>query len=411
MTERTIIVGASHCGAQLCVSLRQGGWAGEITLIGEETAPPYHRPPLSKDFLLGQKHLSDILIRPEQVYTEAGIDMRLGIRATDIDRKAKTVTLETGEILSYTKLVLATGARVRKLPIPGADLPSVFYLRDQLDVEAIKQKAMTAKTALIIGGGYIGLETAASLRKLGLDVTVLEAMPRILQRVTSPELSDFFKRVHKEEGTTILESVAASSLQTTHPQTAASGLSVTTQCGQTLTADFVVIGIGVIPNTDLAEAAGLSVGNGIEINEFCQTDDPDIYAAGDVAWHYNPIFGRHLRLESVPNTTDQAKIAAQHINGNPIAQNSVPWFWSDQYDVKLQIAGLSDGYTDIVIRGDHLTSRKFSIFYFKDSALLAVDAVNDPQSFMMGKMALTKNKTVDKTLLANPEQSLKATLI
>jgi len=383
MTERTIIVGASHCGAQLCVSLRQGGWAGEITLIGEETAPPYHRPPLSKDFLLGQKHLSDILIRPEQV----------------------------GEILSYTKLVLATGARVRKLPIPGADLPSVFYLRDQLDVEAIKQKAMTAKTALIIGGGYIGLETAASLRKLGLDVTVLEAMPRILQRVTSPELSDFFKRVHKEEGTTILENVAASSLQTTHPQTAASGLSVTTQCGQTLTADFVVIGIGVIPNTDLAEAAGLSVGNGIEINEFCQTDDPDIYAAGDVAWHYNPIFGRHLRLESVPNTTDQAKIAAQHINGNPIAQNSVPWFWSDQYDVKLQIAGLSDGYTDIVIRGDHLTSRKFSIFYFKNSALLAVDAVNDPQSFMMGKMALTKNKTVDKTLLANPEQSLKATLI
>ena len=374
-------------------------------MIGDEAVPPYHRPPLSKDFLLGSRSIDDILIRPAESYADANIELRLGQRVTQIDRNAKTVTLTSGDNLSYTKLVIATGARIRKLPIPGAELPNVFYLRDSDDVEAIRSRTADAKNAVVIGGGYIGLETAASLRKLGLNVTVLEAMSRILQRVTSPELSSFFRRLHTEEGTDILENVMASEITNS-----GEALSVKTKCGQEFAADVVVIGIGVIPNTELAEEAGLAVGNGIEVNEFCQTNDPDIYAAGDVSWHYNPIYDRHMRLESVPNTTEQAKIAAAHINGKELPHKALPWFWSDQYDVKLQIAGLIEGYTDIIVRGNIETGREFALFYFKDDALLAVDAVNSPQSFMMGKMALTKGKTLDKAIVADIDAPLKSAL-
>ena len=406
MTDRAIIIGASHTASQLCVSLRQGGWSGEIIVIGDEAVPPYHRPPLSKDFLLGNRSIDDILIRPAQSYADANIELRLGERVTKINRDAKTVTLANGDSLSYTKLVVATGARIRKLPIPGADLPHVFYLRDSADVEAIRVSTANAKNAVVIGGGYIGLETAASLRKLGLNVTVLEAMSRILQRVTSPELSSFFRRLHTEEGTNILEEVMASKISKS-----GNALSVKTKCGQEFPADIVVIGIGVIPNTELAEAANLKVGNGIEVNEYCQTNDPDIYAAGDVSWYYNPIYARHMRLESVPNTTEQAKVTAAHINGKETPLNALPWFWSDQYDVKLQIAGLIEGYTDIVLRGDIDKGCEFAIFYFKDDVLLAVDAVNSPQSFMMGKMTLTKGKTLDKAIVADVNAPLKSALI
>ena len=405
MTNKAIIIGASHTASQLCVSLRQGGWTGDIVVIGDENVPPYHRPPLSKDFLLGNRSLDDILIRPAQSYEDANIELRLGQRVTTINRAAKTVTLKNGDSLSYTKLVIATGARIRKLPISGAELPNVFYLRDSVDVEAIKSRTASAKNAVVIGGGYIGLETAASLRKLGLNVTVLEAMPRILQRVTSPELSSFFWRLHTEEGTKILEDVMASEI-TQSGET----LQVHTKCGQEFPADFVVIGIGVIPNMELAVEAELNVSNGVEVNEFCQTNDPDIYAAGDVSWHYNPIYERHMRLESVPNTTEQAKVAAAHINGKETPHQALPWFWSDQYDVKLQIAGLIEGYTDIVARGDVDTSREFALYYFKDDALLAVDAVNAAQSFMIGKMALTKGKTLDKAIVADVSAPLKSAL-
>ena len=405
MPDRAIIIGASHTASQLCVSLRQGGWNGEIIIIGDEDIPPYHRPPLSKGFLLDSHSIDDILIRPAQSYADANIELRLGERVTKIDRDTKTVTLTNGVSLSFTKLVIATGARIRKLPISGAELPNVFYLRDSTDVEAIRSKTASAKNAVVIGGGYIGLETAASLRKLGLNVTVLEAMSRILQRVTSPELSGFFRRLHTEEGTKILEDIMASEITNSDD-----ALSVKTKCGQEFPADIVVIGIGVIPNTELAEAAGLTVGNGIEVNAYCQTDDPDIYAAGDVSWHYNPIYERHMRLESVPNTTEQAKVAAAHINGKETPHKALPWFWSDQYDVKLQIAGLIEGYTDIVTRGDVEKGREFALFYFKDDALLAVDAVNAAQSFMMGKMALTKGKGLDKAVVADVSAPLKSAL-
>lgn len=406
MTQTCVIIGASHAAAQLVVSLRQSGWEGGITLIGDEPNVPYHHPPLSKDYLSGVKSEEDLLIRPEDAYAQANIDLKLSTRVMGIDREAKTVTTNAGETIFYSKLILATGARVRKLPIEGADLPGVHYLRDMADVTAIKSAAAEAKGAVIIGGGYIGLETAASLRKMGLDVTVLEAMPRILQRVTAPELSDFYKRVHSEEGVIIKENVMASSITQSE-----SGLTVNDKADGSYSADFVIIGIGVIPNIELAEEAGLEVGNGIVVNEYCQTTEPDIYAIGDVTWHYNAKYDRHLRLESVPNATEQAKIAAGHISGKEKAYDSLPWFWSDQFDLKLQIAGLSEGYDELVIRGDAKTGRSFAAFYFKGDRLLAVDAVNAPREFAMTRMLLTKGQSFDKQKLRDTTLAIKETIL
>jgi len=406
MTSSCIIIGASHAAAQACVSLRQGGWKGSITVIGDEPDLPYHRPPLSKDFLSGDKEIDEILIRPASVYENADIDMKLGVRVGAINRAEKTVLTDDGQTLSYDKLILTTGASVRRLPVPGEDFEGVYYLRDTSDVRAIKAAVAAGKRAVIIGGGYIGLETAASLRKNGMQVTVLEAMPRILQRVTAPIMSAFYKRIHTEEGVDILEGVMASEIQLS-----AEGLRVLTSCDKNLLADMVIIGIGVIPNTELAEMAGLDIGNGIEVNEFCQTSDPDIYAAGDVTWHYNPIYERHCRLESVPNATEQAKVVASHMNGKSMPYSSLPWFWSDQFNLKLQIAGLSEGYDDIIIRGDIESSRSFAAFYFKKGQFLAVDAVNAPREFMMSKMALTKGKTLDKAVIADPDAHLKSAMI
>lgn len=406
MSKSVVIVGASHAGAQTCVSLRQSGWDGAITVFGDEPALPYHRPPLSKGFLSGEKSAQEILIRPEAAYETAEIQMRLGVRITAIDRDAKQVRTDTGETVAYDKLILTTGARVRKLPIPGAELENVFYLRDMADVLSIQDKAKTASTAVIIGGGYIGLETAASLRKQGLDVTVLEAMPRILQRVTAPVLSEFYARIHREEGVTIAENTVASEIVKSEE-----GLSVETGDGQFFTADMVIIGIGVIPNMELAETAGLALGNGIEVNEFCLTSDPDIYAAGDVTWHHNPIYDTHIRLESVPNATEQAKTVAAHIIGKPKPYNSLPWFWSDQFDLKLQIAGLSNGYDEVIIRGDISGSRSFAAYYFAGDRFLAVDAVNAPRDFMFGRMSLTRGVTLDKSKLSDMSVDLKSCVI
>ncbi|GAB5457670.1 MAG: FAD-dependent oxidoreductase [Henriciella sp.] len=406
MSDRLVIVGASHAAAQCCISARQGGWEGPIIVIGDENELPYHRPPLSKDLLSGQKAIDDILIRPQAAYEKADIELRLGVRVIDINPDAKTIGTDARETIAYDKLVLATGARVRHLPVPGTDAEGVYYLRDARDVSAIQGEATAGKKAVIIGGGYIGLETAASLKKLGLDVTVLEAMPRILQRVTAPELSSFYKRVHTEEGVTILEGVSASAIEKTE-----TGLQVQTSCAKQYDCDLVIIGIGVIPNTELATEAGLKVGNGVEVNSFCQTSNPDIYAIGDVTWHHNPIYDCNLRLESVPNATEQAKTAAAHINGADKPYNSLPWFWSDQFDLKLQIAGLSAGFDEIIIRGDAKTSRSFAAFYFDGDRLLAVDAVNRPREFMFARQALGKGAKIDKAKLAEDGSDLKACLL
>ena len=406
MTDHCLIIGASHAAAQACVSLRQGGWTGEITVVGDEPNLPYHRPPLSKDFLSGQKTIEDILIRPSAVYETANVTLKLNTRVTSIEPDRQTAKTDKGETIAYTKLILTTGARIRRLPVPGQDLPNVFYLRDTQDVLAIKAQVAAGKQAVIIGGGYIGLETAASLRKQNMEVTVLEAMPRILQRVTAPELSSFYKRVHTEEGVKILESVGATEIVKDGTR-----LKVITGADHSLSADMVIIGIGVIPNTELAAEAGLTIGNGIEVNAFCQTSHPDVYAAGDVTWHHNIIYDRHIRLESVPNATEQAKVCAAHINGKENPYNSLPWFWSDQFDLKLQIAGLSEGYDDIVIRGDIEGSRSFAAYYFAGDRILAVDAVNAPRDFMMAKMALSKGKNLSKAILQDPDAELKSAMI
>lgn len=406
MIKNCVVIGASHAGSQFAFSLRQGGWKGDITIIGEEFDYPYHRPPLSKTFLSGEKKIQDILLRPAELYEKSGINIRLGERVKSIDRSNKSITTEDNNVIYYHKLVIATGARVREIPIPGSEIEGVCYLRNARDVNNIKNQVIPGKHAVIIGGGYIGLETAASLRKQGMEVTVIEAMSRILQRVTAPELSNFYKRIHLEEGVKIFEETVATEFKSIDEK-----INVLTSCGKSFLGDMVIVGIGVIPNVELANSAGLKVENGVEVNEFCQTSDSEIYAIGDVSWHYNKIYDRSLRLESVPNATEQAKIAALHINKKPKAYNSLPWFWSDQYNLKLQIAGLSNGYNDIVIRGDINKSRSFSAFYFKDNKLLAVDAVNSPREFMFTKMVLTKEQKLNKEILSDISLDLKSAII
>lgn len=405
MKDHLVIIGASHTAAQLIVSARQNGWAGDITLIGDEAHLPYHRPPLSKDFLSGKKAIDDILIRPADSYAAAEVTLRLGVRADAIDRATKTISLSDGSQISYSKLVLATGARVRKLPVPGADLEQVYYLRDSGDVDDLRRRSQSSKRAVIIGGGYIGLETAASLRKLGLAVTVIEAMPRILQRVTTPIMSDFFRRLHREEGVDLVEGEMVNAISAVED-----GVRVLTKSGLKFSADFVVIGIGVIPNVELAEDAALKVENGIVVDSHCLTNDPDIYAAGDVAARHHELYDQPMRIESVPNTTEQAKMVAAHLTGRAAIVSTVPWFWSDQYDVKLQIAGLSTDIDDQVTRGD-INSRAFAVFSFKDNKLVCVDAVNDPRSFMFGKLAMTKNRVLDHNILADPASPHKSAFL
>lgn len=395
-TEHAVIIGASHASAQLATSLRQGGWTGNISIVGDEAIPPYHRPPLSKDFLAGKKHSDDLLIRPSTFYEKSGIDLLLGSRVTELDRDNKVITLHDGATIAYDKLALTTGARVRKLDLPGNALEGVLYLRNLNDVERIRGYIGCGKTAVIIGGGYIGLETAASMRKLGMQVTVLEALPRILQRVTAPEVSAFYSRVHSEEGVHIVTDAAVKALEGEKSVRA-----VVLADGSRLETDLVVIGVGVVPNTELARCAGLEVDNGILVDEYARTADPDIVACGDCSNHYNPIYDRRLRLESVQNATDQAKTAANTLCGSLVSYHALPWFWSDQYDLKLQIAGLSQGFDKVVLRGNSDSGRDFAAFYFCGDRLLAVDAVNRPKEFMATRRALSEGQSADPTILAD----------
>ncbi len=387
--KNCIIIGASHAGAQAATSLVQDGWDGGIVLIGDERVAPYQRPPLSKAFLDGRMDEEQLLIRPAESYTEHGIDIRLGTRVLRIDRAAKTVTTDQGDTLPYTKLILCTGADVRRIPIPGADLSGVHYLRTMEDVEAIKAAVGSAKTAAIVGGGYIGLEAAASLTKLGLKVTVLEAMDRVLQRVTAPEVSEFYTRIHSEEGVTVRCGTGVKGF-VGDDQFAAVDLG-----GEQIKADMVIVGIGVIPNVGLAEDAALEVDNGITVDDHGQTSDPDIFAVGDCANHPSALYGRRLRLESVQNAADQAKIAAANIVGKDRVYDAVPWFWSDQFDLGLKIAGVSDGYDDVIVRGDPRATRSFVIWYLKAGKLIAADCINRPKEFMVARQVLGGMKTLN----------------
>lgn len=400
---RAIVIGASHAGAQLCASLRQEGWAGEIVLIGDEPVLPYHRPPLSKTFLAGDSSLDDLLIRAPDFYAKQQITITQG-QVIAIDRAAHVVTLADGSSLSYDKLALCLGARPRPLPLPGADLPGVHALRNAADILAIRADLAAARQVVIIGAGYIGLETAASLRKLGVAVTVLETAERVLQRVTAPALSAFYARVHREEGVDLRTGVTIAALTGT---ARVNGVQLTN--GEVIPADLVIVGIGVLPNVELAITAGLAVDNGIVIDGQGRTSDPDIVAAGDCANYPCPRYERRLRLESVPNAGEHAKVAAATLCGKAKTIGALPWFWSDQYDLKLQIAGLNTGHDAVVLRGDTEAGRSFTAFYLREGRLIAADCVNRPQDFLFSKQAISQGLTLEATRLADVSQPLQIT--
>ncbi len=402
MSQTCIIIGASHAAAQLAPTLRQEGWEGRIIVIGDEAWIPYHRPPLSKTFLSGEKSMDEIYIKPQNVYDNADIEFMLSTRVESIDRENKSVSLDNGETLNWDKLALTTGSRVRKIDMPGVDLEGIYYLRDAADVDKIRSRTGEGKKAVIIGGGYIGLETAAVLRKLGMEVTVIEMMERVLQRITTPEISAFYQRIHQEEGVNILCGVGLEAFEGE-----GSVQKVVCNDGSTHDADLVVIGVGIMPNVELAETAGLEVNNGIVVDKFARTSDPDIVAAGDCTFHPNAFYGRDIRLESVQNASDQARTAALSLCGKDQAYDALPWFWSDQYDLKLQIAGLSQGYDEVVIRGDIKGSRSFAAFYLKDGVIISVDAVNKPPEFMMGKRLISNKVDPDREKLADAAVPIK----
>ena len=403
MSDHVVIVGAGHAAGQAAASLRQEGYEGAITMIGNEPYIPYQRPPLSKKFLAGEIGIDRVYFKPPEFYEKENVTVKLGTRVTEIDRKTKTVHTDQGETLTYSKLLLTTGSRVRELNLPGFDLDGVFYLRNVGDVEGIQSYFNKGGKCVIVGGGYIGLEVAAVAAKHGIDVTVLEMAPMVMARVVDPIVSRFYERVHKEEGVKILTGAAVSGFEGKNGQLT----KVTCADGTAHEADFVVVGVGILPNVELAVEANLKVENGIAVDECCRTSDPDIYAAGDCTNHPNPLLGERLRLESVHNALEQAKTAAAAICGKEKPYAQIPWFWSDQYDLKLQIVGLSAGYDQAVVRGNPDDGRSFAVFYLKEGRLIAVDAINRAPEFMMSKQLIAKGVSIPAEKLRDENINMK----
>lgn len=398
-----IVIGAGQAGASLVAKLRSEGFDGEITLIGAEKVPPYQRPPLSKAYLLGEMAQERLYLRPAEFYAENNITLRLDTRVVAIDRDAKTVTLTGDEVIAYDELALTTGAHPRTLPRAiGGMLDGVFTVRDLSDADAMAPAFQPGKKVLIIGGGYIGLEAAAVAAKLGLSVTLVEMADRILQRVAAPETSDYFRALHKSHGVDIREGVGLDRLLGDDHVTGA----LLTD-GTELELDFAVVGVGITPATILAESAGLAVENGITTDEMGRTSDPHIWAAGDCA---SSLFkGERIRVESVGNAIDQAEVVARNMLGKAEPYIPKPWFWSDQYDCKLQIAGLNKGYTDIYVRkGD--TPGVQSNWYYNGDELIAVDAMNDARNYMIGKRLIEAGKSPTPAQITDPAADMKGLL-
>ena len=396
-----IIVGGGHAAGQAAASLRQEGFEGQITVIGDEPHIPYQRPPLSKQYLAGEQGLDRVYLRPDKFYADKGVAVQSGVRVEAIDCAARTVTTSEGQALAYDGLLLATGSLVRRLNLPGGELDGVHYLRNIADADAIKADMASGKTAVVVGGGYIGLEVAAVCVAAGLEVHVLEMEQRVLQRVTTPAMSAFYRGLHEGRGVQIHTSAQVTGFLGDSRVTAV-------QCGErSFPADLAVVGIGILPAPALAEAAGLDCDDGILVDERCRTSDPNIYAAGDCTNHPNPLLGRRLRLESVPNAMEQARVAAANMCGKKRDYAAVPWFWSDQYELKLQMVGFSADGEEEVLRGD-MAANRFAVFYLKDGAVVAADAVNSPKEFMLCRRLI--GQKVDAAALANPETDLKSLL-
>ncbi len=399
-----VIVGAGHAAAELCASLRRLEWSGDITLIGDEPHLPYHRPPLSKTMLDPGAEAATPLIRSANFYASKGITTLTSTSVEGINRKAKTVQIGSRH-LSYDVLVQCTGSVHCLPPIAGTNNPGVYTLRTAVDAAAIRECARPGATAVIIGAGFIGLEVAASLRKQDIKVTVLELAPRVLARTTPPELSTFFELLHRQHGVHLQTGVAVCEICKT-----ADGLMVMTRDSQSFPADIVVLGTGAVANTALASQAGLAVDNGILVDSSNRSSDPAIYALGDCCTQMHPIYQQRLRLESVQNAVDQAKNAASAITGRPVPPAPVPWFWSDQYDIKYQIAGVSSGYDELIIRGRVALGQSFSAWHFHQGRLLAVDAINDPTAFAVAGKLIAAGRSPAPAMICNSTISLRTIL-
>lgn len=404
MHHDIIIVGAGHGGAQAAVQLRQSGFAGSIAVIGEEPEIPYERPPLSKDFLAGEKEFERMLIRPAGFWADRGITMLTSTKVTAVDAEAHALTTAAGDSIGYGTLIWATGGAPRALTCPGHDLAGIHAIRTRADVEALKAELPAAQRIAIVGGGYIGLEAAAVLSKMAKQVTVLEAMDRVLARVAGPALSAFYQAEHRAHGVTI----RTGELVTAVTGQAGRATGVTLASGETIAADLVIVGIGIIPAVAPLLAAGATGGNGIDVDELCRTSLPDVFAIGDCAAHHNAFAGDALiRLESVQNANDMATTVAKLLTGTAKPYHAVPWFWSNQYDLRLQTVGLSTGYDAVVQRGDP-GLRAFSLVYLKAGRIIALDCVNSVRDYVQGKALVEHGVSVAPAQLADAEVPLKA---
>lgn len=402
-----VIVGSGHAGAQAAIALRQQGFAGSVLMIGRDPLPPYERPPLSKEYLARDKPFERIMIRPEAFWAEREIDLRPGTVVTGLDAAAHTVKLTGGGEIGYGKLIWAAGGDPRRLSCAGADLSGVHAVRDKADVDRIMAELDNgARNVVVVGGGYIGLEAAAVLTKLGCNVTLLEALPRVLARVAGEPLSQFYQDYHRARGVDLRLEAKVDRLEGENGWVR----QVVLDGGETVPCDMVVVGIGIVPAAGPLIPAGAAGANGIDVDAFCRASLPDVYAIGDCAAHASDwAGGAVIRLESVQNANDMATTVAKHIVGIEEPYRAFPWFWSNQYDLKLQTAGLSIGYDEIIVRGDP-TAARFSVVYLKEGRVIALDCVNVTKDYVQGRKLIEAAATPDRTLLADPDVPLKELL-
>tara|TARA_A100001391_G_scaffold194828_1_gene171502 strand:+ start:132 stop:1358 length:1227 start_codon:yes stop_codon:yes gene_type:complete len=399
-----VIVGSGHGGAQAAIALRQNGHEGSILMVSRDRNPPYERPPLSKEYLAGEKPFERIQIRPEQFWADKGIELRLGRNVNEVDPVAHELALSDDTRVSYRKLIWAGGGDARRLSCPGSDYAGIHYIRTRRDVDLLKEElAAGAKRAVIIGAGYIGLEVAAVLRKLGREVTVVEMLDRVLARVAGPELSDYYAAYHRQQGVDLRLSTGVETIEGEHGRVTG----VLTDSGEKIACDVIVAGIGIVPSVGPLIAAGAAGSNGVDVDTYGRTTLDDIYAIGDCASHANPYAeNKVIRLESVQNANDMASCAVKAIMGDKQDYDAVPWFWSNQYDLKLQTVGIATGYDAAVLRGDP-EAKKFSVIYLKEGQVIALDCVNSVKDYVQGRKLVMDRAEIDPGLLADSNIPLK----
>lgn len=404
MSPAMVIIGANLAGGVAAITLREEGFDGPVVLIGAEPHPPYERPPLSKKYLQGEKSLAEITLRPAEYYAERNIETKFGVRARWVDPQAKLVELETGERILYDKVLIATGVRNRKLPVPGADLPGIYNLRDAEDADVIRQEAVAGRKAVLVGMGFIGSEVAATLRQLGVEVMVVEPLKLPLAHILGDDIGRVFESFHRERGVKMyFEELVTGFEGDSRVQR------VIARSGRQLECDFVVVGVGVEPVVEVVEGTGVKLDNGIVVDEYCQTNIAGIYAAGDVARHYHPLVERHIRVEHYQNAISQGMTAARNMLGNPQAYTEVHWFWSDQYEYNIQYAGFHGEWDQFVVRGS-LEQRDFVAFYLREGRIGAAVAINRPKDLRLAMPLIQAKTQVEAKSLADESVKLKSLL-